>query len=489
MAPDSSAPIAWTIAGSDSGGGAGIQADLKVMSAFGVHGCSVITALTAQNTMGVLLAEPVSEAMLREQLRAVASDLPPTVIKTGMLGSVESCGMVADFLEALEGSPTLVCDPVMVSTSGSSLLDTEARDIMIKRIFPRVDILTPNLFEAGQIIGSDDVGNAEDAAKQILETGVRSVLIKGGHAEGNTSSDYWTDGRNSMWLTSPRLDTNETHGTGCILSSAIASAIALGQEIPDAVVIAKTFLNQCIKNPANVGAGPGPIMIEPFRNDPADRPQVVGGGVDSAPKVVAGSADPGLKVVGGNADPGLKVLGGGVDPAPTESASSPPATMQNPASPPPATNQHSHLRRLSKIFVDDPAYFITTCTKGRLKILDNPMAHQILREEWDGAFDRYGWAIGSYVVMPDHVHFFCKPTPDAGKLSELMQHWKEWTSKRIKQELNIEGSVWQEEFFDHLLRSHESYSEKWNYVEQNPVRAGFVQKASDWPYAGCIHYK
>jgi putative transposase len=117
------------------------------------------------------------------------------------------------------------------------------------------------------------------------------------------------------------------------------------------------------------------------------------------------------------------------------------------------------------------------------------LPHEILREEWQVAMERHGWAIGSYVVMPDHVHFFCKPTHDAIKLSELMQHWKQWTSKRIKKEFHLKDPVWQDGFFDHLLRSYESYSEKWNYVEQNPVRAGLVEHAGNWPYSGFTHYK
>jgi len=196
-------PIAWTIAGSDSGGGAGIQADLKVMNAFGVHGCSVITALTAQNTRGVQSTEPVSEAMLRAQLQALETDLPPAAIKTGMLGSLESCKIVADFLERYEiqdtgyrigqnpdgscilnpesaAKPLLVCDPVLKSTSGADLLDPEALDILINEILPQVDVLTPNLPEVETIIG-EAFKNAEDAAAQLLTMGVGSVLIKGGH--------------------------------------------------------------------------------------------------------------------------------------------------------------------------------------------------------------------------------------------------------------------------------------------------------------------
>jgi len=174
-------PIAWTVAGSDSGGGAGIQADLKVMAAFGVHGCSVATSLTAQNTLGVQAAEPVSEAMLRAQLESLEADLPPVAIKTGMLGSATTCNVVAEFLETLQAMPSLVCDPVLKSTSGSDLLDPEALDILIHGIFPRVNVLTPNLPEAERITGHA-VESTEEAAERILELGVGSVLIKGGHA-------------------------------------------------------------------------------------------------------------------------------------------------------------------------------------------------------------------------------------------------------------------------------------------------------------------
>lgn len=249
------------------------------MSAFGVHGCSVVTALTAQNTMGVQAEEPVSESMLRAQLQALANDLPPTAIKTGMLGSAESCRVVAECLPPMECP--IVCDPVLKSTSGTCLLDSKALDVLKAQLFPYVSVLTPNLPETQQLLGR--ALPVEDAAKELLKLGVYSVLIKGGHAEGGECCDYWTDGEQAIWWSSPRIETSATHGTGCILSSAIASAIALGQKIPKAVVTAKTFLNQCLKTPANVGAGPGPMMIEPFRDDPQDRPDgVVGRGVDSA---------------------------------------------------------------------------------------------------------------------------------------------------------------------------------------------------------------
>ncbi len=296
-------PIAWSIAGSDSGGGAGLQADLKTMAAFGVHGCSITTALTAQNTEGVQSIESVSEAMLRAQLQALKTDLPPEVIKIGMLGSIATCKILAEFFQSVD--LPIVCDPVLKSTSGSDLLDPEALELLVHEIFPKVYILTPNLPEAA-ILAGKDFKSTEEAAEQILNLGVGSVLIKGGHSKGIECRDYWTDGRQSLWLSSPRIESPSTHGTGCILSSAIASAIALGQDLPDAIVTAKTFLNQSLKAPTNLGAGLGPMQINPFRNEPQDRPKVVGGIVDPAR---------------------------GCSPA------------TDPGSPIPATTKHAHLRR------------------------------------------------------------------------------------------------------------------------------------------------
>jgi len=253
------------------------------MNAFGVHGCSVITAVTAQNTLGVRSSEGVSPSLLNAQLHALEADLPPTAIKTGMLGSASTCKILAEFLAKPPSlpphasKPLLVCDPVLKSTSGADLLDPEALDTLIHGIFQMVAVLTPNLPEVEALIGKG-FRKEEAAAEKILELGVGSVLIKGGHAEGNVCRDYWTDGMQSLWLSSPRIETSATHGTGCILSSAIASALALGQEIPEAVATAKTFLNQCLKSPAHIGAGHGPMRIAPFRNDPQDRPVVVVGG-------------------------------------------------------------------------------------------------------------------------------------------------------------------------------------------------------------------
>lgn len=147
-----------------------------------------------------------------------------------------------------------------------------------------------------------------------------------------------------------------------------------------------------------------------------------------------------------------------------------------------------HLMRLSQIWVANPRYFITVCTQQRRPILATATATALLIEEWRSALDRHGWAVGSYCVMPDHVHFFCTDAACKTTLFGFVGTWKEWTAKRLKRGLGLDGVVWQKGFFDHLLRSSESYSEKWEYVRNNPVRAGLVATPPDWPFLGSIHY-
>jgi len=157
---------------------------------------------------------------------------------------------------------------------------------------------------------------------------------------------------------------------------------------------------------------------------------------------------------------------------------------------------HKHLRRLERVWIDRPIYFITTCTLERRRILASNEVAMLLGQEWSNAHDRHGWAIGRYVIMPDHVHFFCRAELAAKPLPTFMQKWKQWTSKRMAREIAVavtgnpglkkSGTVWQEEFFDHVLRSSESYSQKWQYVKENPVRAELVQKSEDWPFQGEI---
>jgi REP element-mobilizing transposase RayT len=148
---------------------------------------------------------------------------------------------------------------------------------------------------------------------------------------------------------------------------------------------------------------------------------------------------------------------------------------------------HDHLRRLDRVWTDSPIYFITTCTQSRRPVLAAATMHSICREVWTNGESLYRWLVGRYVVMPDHVHFFCAPAPDAVALSVFVGKWKEWTAKYAKRRLEAPPPLWQAEFFDHVLRSSESYEEKWDYVRMNPVRAGLVSRPEDWPYQGEVH--
>ena len=153
-------------------------------------------------------------------------------------------------------------------------------------------------------------------------------------------------------------------------------------------------------------------------------------------------------------------------------------------------NGHRHLKRLNKVWIEQPVYFVTTCVAGRRSLLANETAHVVLREEWRELSTRHGRSVGRYVVMPDHVHFFVTPSrATSSALSVVIGGWKEWTAKRVLRELGERSPLWQTEFFDHVLRSNESKAEKWFYVRENPVRAGLVAKAEDWPYAGYIDFE
>jgi len=260
---------ALTIAGSDSGGGAGIQADLKTFAAFGVYGCSVITAITAQNTQQVTGVEPVSPGMVRKQLEAVLSDIRPDVVKTGMLANATIIGAVASSLSAAQKIP-LVVDPVMLSKSGDNLLDRDALATLREHLFPLADLITPNIPEAQVLTGrtlttTDDF---EQAARQLHSMGARAVLLKGGHrprirAESNLESnevvDVFFDGREFHSIRGPWVNTPHTHGTGCTLASAIAASLAQGLELYAAIVQARAYLTKALGAGFVVGQGISPV--------------------------------------------------------------------------------------------------------------------------------------------------------------------------------------------------------------------------------------
>jgi hydroxymethylpyrimidine kinase/phosphomethylpyrimidine kinase/thiamine-phosphate diphosphorylase len=270
-------PIVWTIAGADSGGGAGIQADIKVINLLGAHDCSVITALTAQNTIGTGRLEWVAPDMLSAQLDALRADLIPSAVKLGMLGTTAAVETVAAFLKTVK-APFTVCDPVLISSSGTFLLEASAWKILTEKLFPAVDLITPNIPEAEHLLGMEIATPAdiEAAAQKALTTGVKEVLIKGGHGfhDMELSSDYWSDGKNHAWLSSPRIDTKHSHGTGCVLSSAIATARALGYRPLDSIIVAKSYLNQGLRLAPGLGSGFGPLAFLPWEKAAQDIPFV-----------------------------------------------------------------------------------------------------------------------------------------------------------------------------------------------------------------------
>lgn len=247
-----------TIAGSDSCGGAGIQADLKTFSALGTYGMSVITAVTAQNTMGVLSVREIDVDMVRGQIDCLFDDIIIHAVKIGMVSSVEIIETIGNCLKSRTGTPIIV-DPVMVSKSGCHLLRPESTEALIKVLFPLAKVVTPNLFEAEVITGRkiENIGGMEEAAVQIHGLGARNVVVKGGHLAGD-AIDIFYDGLHFEYLQVTRIDTPHTHGTGCTFSSAIAAYLARGFSVPEAVREAKKYITGAIKNSFALGHGVGP---------------------------------------------------------------------------------------------------------------------------------------------------------------------------------------------------------------------------------------
>lgn len=265
-------PVVLTIAGSDCSGGAGIQADLKTMSAFDVYGMSVITAVTAQNTCGVTGVQNVTGEMIRLQLEAVMSDIMPDAVKIGMLATADAVEAVADILEKYHVEHVIL-DPVMVSTSGRSLLEAAGKEQMLRRLFPLAELVTPNIPEAEEILKAVD-GSVENkqtvssvqitdqtmmekAAQAIRQKYGCNVLLKGGHMiQAADDLLYQTQ---AVWFPAQRIDGTNTHGTGCTLSSAIASALARGYSLKEAVGIAKVYVRSAMSTGLDLGHGNGPL--------------------------------------------------------------------------------------------------------------------------------------------------------------------------------------------------------------------------------------
>jgi hydroxymethylpyrimidine/phosphomethylpyrimidine kinase len=256
-------PVALTIAGSDSSGGAGIQADLKTFAAFGVYGASVITALTAQNTQGVSGIHQVPAAFVSAQIDAVFADLAVGAVKIGMVAQPEVIDAIVAGLDRWKPGH-IVLDPVMVATSGDRLLAADAVEAMRTRLIPRASLITPNLPEAAALLNEPVAANeaaVENQGKRLLSMGCGAVLIKGGHGQGEQSIDYFIDANGAIALAAPRIVTKNTHGTGCSLSSAIAAGLANGEAMEAAVRNAKAWVSAAIAsaNRFSVGHGHGPI--------------------------------------------------------------------------------------------------------------------------------------------------------------------------------------------------------------------------------------
>lgn len=261
--------VALTIAGSDSSGGAGIQADLKTFTALGVYGATVITALTAQNTTGVTAVHPVPASFVAKQYDAVVSDLDVRAVKTGMLATSEIIETTADLLES-RCDAVIVVDPVMIATSGDPLIADDAIDAMRTKLVPVADLITPNLNEAATLLDTDVATSRAEMEAQgqaLLELGCDAVLVKGGHFEEQRARcepqalDVLVTRTEAVWLHAPRINTPNTHGTGCTLSAAIAAHSVLGQHLFDAATNAKWFLTAALERgrDIDVGAGHGPV--------------------------------------------------------------------------------------------------------------------------------------------------------------------------------------------------------------------------------------
>lgn len=255
-------PVVLTIAGSDSGGGAGIQADLKTFGALRTIGTSAITAVTAQNTVGVSASHVLPLEIIEMQIRAVLEDLEPKSVKTGMLATAGIVDVVYGFAE--NGSlPNLVVDPVMVATSGDTLLTGPDPQTHFQRLFRYAEVITPNAIEAGILCERQlhTITDLHDAAKQLGERGAKTVVVKGGHIAGPQSTDVVWDGEQSVELASPRLDTVNTHGTGCSFAAAIAAELAKGSPTIDAVISAKRYITDAVAGAQSwkIGKGHGPV--------------------------------------------------------------------------------------------------------------------------------------------------------------------------------------------------------------------------------------
>ncbi|MEJ6475802.1 thiamine phosphate synthase [Pseudoalteromonas piscicida] len=278
--------IVWSIAGSDSGGGAGIQADIKATQSFNVHCCTVVTALTAQNSVGVEALNPISTTVIESQLTALSQDMPATVIKIGMLANVQQIQLIAEHLTHYKATwatpPVVVYDPVAIATSGDSLTEEDTVDALKTHLLPLVDVVTPNTHETQLLTGVYLIGPdaVKEAATKLREFGAKSVIIKGGHWDypKGYCIDYGLAEDTEYWLGNEKIQTPHSHGTGCSLSSVIAACIAKGYPFKDAFILGKAYINAGLKAAIRYGEGVGPVAHTGFPVELNDYPQVIEAG-------------------------------------------------------------------------------------------------------------------------------------------------------------------------------------------------------------------
>lgn len=253
-------PVALTLAGSDSGSGAGVQADLKTFYALGVHGTCAITSVTSQNTSGVLSRFDLPADVVVSQVEAVVSDLRPAAVKTGMLATAEVVRAVAGLAESM-GWKKMVIDPVVMSTSGAPLLEDLGMEALLEELLPHALVFTPNLGEASLLTGQEvaDAAGMRKAARLLYSMGARTVVVKGGHLGGEEALDVFYDGRDYHEMRAPRVRTADDHGTGCVFSAAVAAYLALGWEPLEAVRGAKDFVTRALARSLRLGKGRGPV--------------------------------------------------------------------------------------------------------------------------------------------------------------------------------------------------------------------------------------
>ncbi|MBX2856795.1 MAG: bifunctional hydroxymethylpyrimidine kinase/phosphomethylpyrimidine kinase [Rhodobacteraceae bacterium] len=264
-------PTALSIAGSDPSGGAGIQADLKAFSANGVYGMAALTALTAQNTQGVIGIHLVPPEFVADQIKAVFADIRVDAVKIGMIANAEIATAVAEALATVEQSPPIVLDPVMVAKGGTPLLAREAVSAVVKRLTPIATLVTPNLPEAEKMLGRDGAiaqttKEMSELSTELLRKGAKAVLIKGGHLTGAKSPDLLATPQDMLWFDATRHRTKNTHGTGCTLSASIAANLAKGQSLADAVRTAKAYVSGAIQSADKLGVGSGHGPTHHFHN-------------------------------------------------------------------------------------------------------------------------------------------------------------------------------------------------------------------------------